>query len=450
MNKNSLVEAFNIKKEKNNINYAKDYEVFENKDLLSSLRDKIIESLAQKVFKKDDNISDYINDAIDNATIGYDLTNLERGHLYNLIDNEINGYGPLTEILEDASISKIMVNGPDEIYIEVDGIISKDDSISFIDNAHIIRIMQKLLNTVGKSIDSKEPIIDTRLADGSRLNAIIPPVSTTGPVMTIHKFVRNLSTIDDMIRIGSCTPYMARFLEACVLAKLNILVVGNDGSGKTTLLNILGNFISENERIVTIEETKEIDLSNINVISLETIKAYKENLSIHDLLNASLRMEPSRIMIGELKGEETFDCLQVMNTSQIGFLVTINSNDINGALKKIKTMILLRGIDIKEEIIDDYINSAIDVVVNMEKVSDGKKKITSISELSLNESKKLIVNEIFSFKEKGILDSNEIDGEYILYKRIPKIYEKILKSGIEPLDDMFPKDFKENKVKKKK
>lgn len=450
MSKSSLVEAFNIKKKENNINYAKDYEVFENKDLLSSLRDKIIENLAQKVFKKEDNISDYINAAIDNATIGHDLTNLERGHLYNLIDNEINGYGPLTEVLEDMSISKIMVNGPGEIYIEVDGIISKDDSISFIDNAHILRVMQKLLNTVGKSIDSKEPIIDTRLADGSRLNAIIPPVSTSGPVMTIHKFVRNLSTIDDMIRIGSCTPYMARFLEACVLAKLNILIVGNTGSGKTTLLNILGNFVSENERVVTIEETKEIELNSSNVISLETIKAYKENLSIKDLLNASLRMEPARIMIGELKGEETFDCLQVMNTSQIGFLVTIHANDINDALKKIKTMVLLRGIDIKEEIIDDYINNAIDIVVNIEKISDGKKKITSISELSLSDSKKLIANEIFAFKEKGLLNSNEIDGEYILYRRIPKIYEKILKSGVEPLDDMFTGFDKESKVKKKK
>lgn len=448
MNKNSLISAFNVKEKESSIKYAKDYEIFENKDLLSNLRDQIIENLSKKVFQKNENISEYINNAIDNATIGCTLSNLERGHLYNLIDNEINGFGPLTEVLEDLSISKIMVNKVDDIYIEVDGIVSKDDSISFIDNAHILRVMEKLLNTVGKSIDAKEPIIDVRLADGSRLNAIIPPVSTSGPVMTIHKFVKNLNTIDDMIRIGSCTPYMARFLEACVLAKLNILIVGNAGSGKTTLLNILGNFIKEEERIVTIEDIKEIELTTNNVISLETINSFQDNLSIKDLLNAALRMSPARIIIGELKSEETFDSLQVMNTGQIGFLVTINANNVNDALKKIKTMVLLTGVDIKEEIIDDYINNAIDVVVNIEKMNDGKKKITSISELSLN-NKKLEINEIFAFKEKGMLNGSEIDGEYILYDRVPKIYNKMLKSGIEPLDDMFSK-IKENKPKKKK
>lgn len=448
MKNNSLAKAFNIQ-EKNTIKYFKDYEIFENKDLLSSLRDKIIENLSKKVFQKDENISEYINKAIDSATLGCTLSNLERGHLYNLIDNEINGYGPLTEVLEDPSISKIMVNKADDIYIEVDGIVSKDNSISFIDNNHILRVMEKLLNTVGKSINEGRPIIDVRLTDGSRLNAIIPPVSTGGPVMTIHKFVKNLNTIDDMIRIGSCTPYMARFLEACVVAKLNILVVGNEGSGKTTLLNILGNFIKEEERIVTIEDIKEIELNTNNVISLETINSYQENLSIKDLLNAALRMAPERIIIGELNSIETFNCLQVMNTRQIGFLVTIHANNVSDALKKIKTMVLLTGIDIKEEIIDDYINNAIDIVVNIEKMKDGKKKITSISELSLN-NKKLEINEIFAFKEKRLLNSNEIDGEYILYDKIPKIYDKMLKSGIETLDDMFSHKSKENKIKKKK
>lgn len=449
MDKTSLIKAFNIKEKIDNTKYFKDYEIFENKDLLSNLRDKIIENLSKKVFQKEENISEYINKAIDSATLGCTLSNLERGHLYNLIDNEINGFGPLTEVLEDPSISKIMVNGVDDIYIEVDGIISKDESISFIDNNHILRVMEKLLNTVSKSIDERDPIIDVRLTDGSRLNAIIPPVSTGGPVMTIHKFVKNLNTIDDMIRIGSCTPYMARFLEACVLAKLNILIVGNTGSGKTTLLNILGNFIKEEERIVTIEDIKEIELNTNNVISLETVNSHHEKLNIKDLLNASLRMAPERIIIGELNSSETFDVLQVMNSGQIGFLVTIHANNINDALKKLKTMVLLTGIDIKEEIIDDYINNAIDIVVNIEKMNDGKKKITSISELSLN-NKKLEINEIFAFKEKRLLNSNEIDGEYILYDQVPKIYDKMLKSGIEPLNDMFSHKSKENKIKKKK
>lgn len=448
MPKSNLVEAFNIK-EKTNVNYAKDYEIFENKDLLSTLRDKIIEDLSRKVFQKDENISEYINNAIDNATLGSTLSNLERGHLYNLIDNEINGFGPLTELLEDSGVSKIMVNKADEIYIEVDGIMRKDDSISFIDNDHILRVIEKLLNTVSKSVNEQGPIIDVRLADGSRLNAIIPPISANGPVMTIHKFVKNLSTIDDMIRIGSCTPYMARFLEACVLTKLNILIVGNTGSGKTTLLNILGNFIKDNERIVTIENIKEIELNNNNVISLETVNSLQDNLSIRDLLTFALRMAPERIIIGELNSDETFDCLQVMNTGQIGFLTTIYANNVKDALKKMKTMVLLTGIDIKEEIVDDYINNAIDIVINIEKMKDGKKKITSISELSLN-NKKLEVNEIFAFKEKGLINGSEIDGEYILYDRIPNVYEKILKSGIESLNDMFSTKTKENKFKKKK
>ena len=238
--KKTLSSVFEISNKKvSSYNTLNDYEIFKDKALLDSLRNKIIQSLIDNDIPNDKYLTQYINDEVDHALEGYDLSNLERNHIFNLIDNEINGYGPITELLDDKNITEIMVNGPNEIYIEIDGKVIKDNSVSFINDEHIIRTIQRMIQPLGRTIDVANPMVDSRLKDGSRINAIIPPLSLNGPVLTIRKFKENLSTIDNLIRNGTLTPYMARFLEACVKAKLNIIVCGGTGSGKTTVLNVL-------------------------------------------------------------------------------------------------------------------------------------------------------------------------------------------------------------------
>ena len=317
--KKSLREAFLIDDEASSfkVNDTADYNVFTDKVLLDTLRNKIIQNLIDNNIPDSKYLKEYINDEIDKTLEGYDLTNLERGHIFNLIENEINGFGPITELLDDPNITEIMVNSPSEIYIELDGKVIKDDTVSFINNEHIIRTIQRMIGPLGRTIDASCPMVDSRLPDGSRINAVIPPLSVKGPVITIRKFKPNLTSIDDLIRNGTLTPNMARFLEGCVLGKLNILVCGGTGSGKTTLLNVLSSFIKDDERIITIEDSAELKLNQPHVISLETRSANYEKereVTIRDLVINSLRMRPDRIIVGEVRGKESFDMLQAMNT----------------------------------------------------------------------------------------------------------------------------------------
>ena len=410
--------------------------------MLDELRTRIVENLIDKEVPQDKLLNQFINDEIDKTIEGYDLTNLERSHLYNLIDNEINGYGPLTELLEDKNVTEIMVNSPKEIYIEIDGQLIKDESVSFINDEHIIRTIERMIGPMGRTIDATNPMVDSRLKDGSRINAIIPPLSTKGPVITIRKFKRSLTTADDMIRIGSMTPYMATFLEAAVRGKCNIIVCGGTGSGKTTLLNILSGFIPDNERIITIEDAAELKLEKEHVISLETRVTNYDNegeVTIRDLVINALRMRPDRIIVGEVRGKEAFDMLQAMNTGHEGSLTTLHANGPKDALNRLETMVLMSGLDIPIKAIREYIVSAIDLVVNIERMSDGKRKVTSISELENFEGDEIKLKEIFAFHQKGLTPNGEVDGEYILYNdTIPAVYKKISTKGINDIDFMFP------------
>lgn len=445
MTKPSLIEAFNIERKTPKINSLSDYEIFEDKKLLDELRTKIVENLIDKDIPEDKVVNEFINEEIDSAIEGYDLSNLERSHLYNLIDNEINGYGPLTEVLEDKNITEIMVNGPDEIYIEIDGSIIKDESISFINEEHIIRTIERLIEPLGRTIDATNPMVDSRLLDGSRINAVIPPLSTKGPVITIRKFKETMTSIEDFIRIGSLTPYMARFLEAAVKGKLNIIVCGGTGSGKTTLLNILSGFIHPQERIITIEDAAELHLNQKHVISLETRVTnydHEGEITIRDLVKNSLRMRPDRIIVGEVRGKEAFDMLQAMNTGHDGSLTTLHANGPQDALNRLETMVLMSGLDIPIKAIREYITSAIDLVVNIERMNDGKRKITSISELDGFFEDRIKLKEIFKFTQKGLTESGEVDGEFMLYKTIPKVYKKLVSRGISDLEDIFSKENK--------
>ena len=436
-----------------------DYDVFKDKKLLDKFRDTIIQELIDNQIPDDKLLTQYINEEIDIITEGYDLSNLERNHLFNLIENEINGYGPITELLDDDSVTEIMVNSPNEIYIEVDGQLLRDETISFINDEHIIRTIQRIVQPLGRTIDSSNPMVDSHLPDGSRINAIIPPLAVKGPVLTIRKFKKSMDNIETLIGNGTLTPYMARFLQACVEAKLNIIVCGGTGSGKTTLLNILSNFIGANERIITIEDAVELRLRQQHVISLETRNVNYDNdgeVTIRDLVRNSLRMRPDRIIVGEVRGKEAFDMLQAMNTGHDGSLTTLHANSPSDALNRLETMILMSEMDIPLKAIRGYIDKALDLVVNVERLSDGRRKVTSISEIVGFDGENIILKEIFAFNQNGLTENGEVDGEFVLYSYIPKVYKKIKNRGIDSVDDIFNevsehlKEVEKKKTKSKK
>ena len=337
MSKQTLTEAFNITPKAPKIDDLKDYDIFHDKKLLDNLRNTIIQNLIDEKIPDGVFLEQYINDEIDQALMGYDLGNLERNHIFNLIQKEVSGYGPITDLLEDDTVTEIMVNSPKDIYVEIDGKIVKDESVSFINDTHIIRTIQRMVQPLGKTIDAANPMVDARLRDGSRLNAIIPPLSLKGPVVTIRKFAKNLDGIEDLLRKGTLTNDMALFLDACVKAKLNIIISGGTGTGKTTLLNILSSFIDNSERIVTIEDAAELKLNQQHVISLETRSVNYEGegeITMRDLVRNSRRMRPDRIIVGEVIGKEAFDMLQAMNTGHEGSITTLHSNSVTDALDR--------------------------------------------------------------------------------------------------------------------
>ena len=421
-------------------NSVTDYDAFSDKELLEELRNKIIQGLIDKHSNDNTMTTLAIRQEVDNAVVGYDLTIIERSYLYNLIDNEVNGYGPITELLEDKDITEIMVNGKDEVYIELDGKIIKDESVSFINEEHIIRTIQRLIQPLGRTIDTSNPMVDARLLDGSRLNAVLPPLSLKGPVLTIRKFKSELANIDDFLRNGALTPYMARFLEACVKAKLNILICGGTGAGKTTLLNILSSFIGENERIVTIEDAAELTLHQNHVISLETRNANYEGegeVTIRDLVINSLRMRPDRIVVGEVRGKEAFDMLQAMNTGHEGSITTMHANSPHDALNRLETMILMAGMEIPVRAIREYIEEAIDIVVQIERLSDGHRRVTSICEVTGITGGTVNLKEVFFFFKQGLTESLEVKGEFVLEPYVPVVYDKMKAMGISDLEDIF-------------
>lgn len=435
-----LMKAFDIKEEKPMVKPVADYDIFKDKELLDNLRNTIISNLIDDKIPNNKSLHEYINTEIDKALLGYDLTNLERSHIFNLIDNEINGYGPITELLEDPNITEIMVNGKNEVYVEIDGQISRDDSVSFINDEHIIRTIQKIVQPLGRTIDTANPMVDARMEDGSRLNAVIPPLSLKGPVVTIRKFRRDMEKIDDFLRTGSMTPYMARFLDAAVRAKLNIIICGGTGSGKTTLLNALSSFIGDDERIITIEDAAELRLHQSHVIGLETRLVNYEGtgeVTIRDLVINSLRMRPDRIIVGEVRGKEAFDMLQAMNTGHDGSLTTMHANSPSDALNRLETMVLMAGMDIPIKAIREYIENAIDIVVNISRLSDGRRKVTSICEVDGFKDDMIELKEIFSFKQTGLTENGEVEGAFDLKKRVPFVYNKIKSKGIDDLDDIF-------------
>ena len=425
----TLLDEFNVKKKEHVVvEDVKDYDVIPDKEKLDALRANIVQNLINNQIPDNVSLEQYINDEIDSVLEDYNLGSVERNHICNLIQNEINGYGPLTDLLNNDAVTEIMVNGTNDIYVEIDGKLVKDESVSFINDTHIIRTIQRIVQPLGRTIDAVNPMVDAHLKDGSRLNAIIPPLSLTGPIITIRKFSKKMNSVDDLIRMGTMTANMAMFLQACVRAKLNIIISGGTGAGKTTLLNILSGFIDDEERIITIEDAAELRLHQSHVISLETRMVNYEGegeITIRDLVRNSLRMRPDRIIVGEVRGKEAFDMLQAMNTGHEGSITTLHANSSEDAINRLETMMLMNDMELPVYAIRNYIEKAIDIVIQIERLSDGKRKVTSISEIVGLKDEKVELKEIFSFKEDGVSDQGNVMGEFVVYKRVPNVYDII-------------------------
>jgi len=358
--------------------------------------------------------------------------NIDRKKVITEMTNDLTGFGPINPLLHDPDISEVMVNGPNKVFVEKKGKIILTD-VTFRDNDHVLQIIEKIVAPIGRRIDESSPMVDARLPDGSRVNAIIPPLALNGPTITIRKFAEDPFKIEDLVGFGTLTEEMAVFLDACVKSSLNIFVSGGTGSGKTTTLNVLSAFIPNDERIITIEDAAELQLGQEHVISLETRPPNIEGtgeISIRDLVKNSLRMRPDRIVIGEVRGAEALDMLQAMNTGHDGSLATGHSNSPRDMISRIETMVLLGGVDLPVKAIREQIAGAIDVIIQQSRLKDGSRKITNITEVQGLEGDIIVLQDIFAFKQKGVDSQGKIIGRLVPTGVRPKFYSRLENSGL--------------------
>lgn len=349
-------------------------------------------------------IKQFVDGQLINTFKSIPLNKDEKDRLIKEIIQEAKGYGPLDPLLEDPTISDILVNGAKSIFIEKNGKLYKT-SVTFKDDQHLRNIIERIVSKVGRRIDEKSPMVDARLTDGSRVNAIIPPLAIDGPSLSIRKFKRDAGSIDSLLKWNSLTKEMAETLSLAVKARLNIIISGGTGAGKTTLLNSLSSQIPNDERIISIEDSAELALQQEHVVRLETRPANIEGtgqISARDLVINALRMRPDRIIIGECRGAETLDMLQAMNTGHDGSLTTLHANTARDALSRLETMVLYSGIDLPEKNIKSQISSAIDLIVQVSRLQDGSRKVTSVSEITGMEGNVISMQEIFSFEQTGL------------------------------------------------
>lgn len=369
------------------------------------------------------------------------LTRGEHDRLLEEILDEILGLGPIEPLLKDPSVSEIMVNGPRQVYVERQGKIERTN-VTFNDETHLLHIIDRIVSPIGRRVDESVPYVDARLKDGSRVNVIIHPLSLKGPILTIRKFFKERLEIDDLIRFGTLTPNMAEFLKACVRARLNIIVSGGTGSGKTTTLNVLSSFISPNERVITIEDSAELQLHQEHVIILETRPPNiegKGEITTRDLVRNALRMRPDRIIVGEVRGGEALDMLQAMNTGHDGSLTTVHSNSPRDTLSRIETMTLMAGMELPIKAIREQITSAIDLIVHQERLQDGSRKIINITEVQGMEKDVIVLQDVFSFEQKTIDEKGKVIGELKPTGIKPKFYPRFEERGIKLPHEVFVK-----------
>lgn len=363
----------------------------------------------------------------------------DRERLVDELISEIMGLGPIEPFLQDSSVSEVMVNGPDSIYIERSGHLIKTET-RFRNAEHLMHIIDRIVSAVGRRVDESSPMVDARLLDGSRVNVIIPPLSLIGPCLTIRKFSRDVLTVDKMIEFGSFDERMAQFLEACVRGRLNVVVSGGTGSGKTTLLNVLSSYVPESERIVTLEDSAELQLHQDNLVTLETRPANIEGegeISMRDLVRNALRMRPDRIIVGEVRTGEALDMLQAMNTGHDGSMTTAHANSARDLLSRLETMVLMSGMELPLRAIRSQIASAVDIVVQIARMRDGSRKIINISEITGMEGDIITMQDLFRFEQQGIDSDGRLRGEFVSTGLRPMCSEKLELNGIHLPMDLF-------------
>ncbi len=363
----------------------------------------------------------------------------ERERLAQEVLDEVFGLGPLEPLLADPTVSDILVNTYKHVYIERKGMLEAT-SVQFRDDVHLMGIIDRIVSAIGRRVDESSPMVDARLADGSRVNAIIPPLAVDGPCLSIRRFGRDPLTADDLLNNNSLTLAMLDLMRGCVKARLNVLISGGTGAGKTTFLNVLSSFISNRERIVTIEDAAELQLHQEHVVRLETRPPNiygKGAIHQRQLVINSLRMRPDRIIVGEVRSEEALDMLQAMNTGHDGSLTTIHANTPRDALARLETMVAMASLNLPESAIRRQISSAIDVVVQVSRLSDGTRKVVSLAEITGMEGEVVTMQDIFVFRKRGIRENGEVIGEFMATGVRPKFAEKLLVTGIQLPSSMF-------------
>ncbi|HZQ77237.1 MAG TPA: CpaF family protein [Acidimicrobiia bacterium] len=368
------------------------------------------------------------------------LSASDRDQLLQDVADDILGYGPIDGLLKDPDVTEVMVNGPGRVYVERKGKLTQTGAV-FADEAHLRRIIEKIVAQVGRRVDEATPMVDARLPDGSRVNAIIPPLAIGGPFLTIRKFAKDPFTVEDLVNFGTFTPETARFLEACVKGRLNVIVSGGTGTGKTTALNVLSSFIPADERVVTIEDAKELQLRQDHVLALESRPPNVEGkgeVRIRDLVRNALRMRPDRIVVGECRGGEALDMLQAMNTGHDGSLTTVHANSPRDSLSRIETMVLMAGMELPVRAIREQMASAIDLIVQLTRLRDGSRRVTHVSEVQGMEGDVIVLQDLFLFDfAMGVDADGRFRGTLKSTGIRPKFAEKLADHGIRLGPELF-------------
>ena len=440
---NKQVRIFAAQDEAQEISEERSYQAVKHRihqriiDEMTPAEQVLLSSVNQDSRKVEEIITRYCERVLASNTVV--IPRGEKTRLITDIRDEMLGLGPIEPLLQDDSITEIMVNGPKKVFVERLGKLERTD-VQFHDNAHIMNIAERILTPLGRRIDESSPLVDARLEDGSRVNIIIPPLALNGPSITIRKFSKKPLTVDNLIAFGTIDEKMAKFLRACVEARINILVSGGTGSGKTTTLNVISSFIPEEERIVTIEDAAELRLQQEHVVTLESRPANIEGegqITIRDLVRNALRMRPDRIIVGEVRSGEALDMLQAMNTGHDGSLTTAHANSPRDALSRLETMVLMSGLELPVRAIREQISSAIDLVIQQSRMRDGSRKITHVTEVQHMEGNTITMQDIFRYQQQGYDENGKAIGHYVATGLKPDFMDKFEINDVELPEDFF-------------
>lgn len=440
----SLIKRLEISNNEKKVNKVSEKESDPYFELKIKIQNKVIEELNidfNEISEQNEKMKEEINFIISKhiEEEALNMTNNQKKKIKEELLDEIIGFGPITGLLNDSNVTEVMVNGPDHVYIEKNGKLVLTDA-KFKNDDHVLHVIKKIVAPIGRRIDESSPMVDARLQNGSRVNAIIPPLAIDGPSITIRKFAEDPFKVEDLINFGTLSSKMAELLKYCVEGRLNILVSGGTGSGKTTTLNVLSSFIPHEERIVTIEDAAELQLSQEHVVRLETRPANVEGkgeITIRDLVKNSLRMRPDRIIVGEVRSGEALDMLQAMNTGHDGSLTTGHANSPRDMLSRVETMVLMSGMNLPIKAIRDQAASAIDLIIQQSRLMDGSRKITHITEVQGMEGDVIVLQDIFKFDQRGLDNKGKVKGEFASTGIMPKFVQKLKEKGINIPQDLL-------------